>query len=385
MRVWGESCGIVCEFLDQFASHNPSNSRAISTVSFCFLLVILLAISACNDRNPMSQNPEKLRWESLGFEDHLVSTIEIDWPYLYACAAEDGLFRRRINRTNQEWKHLGLADTTRTDSSTANYYQTVKDIAILDNGDILAAVDIKEPYSHGLFRTKDEGLTWKISDSGLFDPWEPFSSNSVQVLVQGAKSPSVVYASTENALFKSEDYGSTWNLEYGFLGGAGTTFDVCIHPENDSSIWIGGVNGVGDAKLIKSINDGASWKRFDLRSITGPSTAVKRVVTDPANSDIVYIAVVGAIIKTRDGGNNWSYTAFSAVQPFLALKIDNRNPEHIFAATEHTIYESWDGGENVTVLQSPTMNSIIDIDYYDVTKILYIATLYEGIYSYRFE
>lgn len=128
---------------------------------------------------------------------------------------------------------------------------------------------------------------------------------------------------------KSEWYiaaaaGGVWKTVNG-----GVTFDpifdgqssfsigcVTIDPRNTHTVWVGsGENNnqravsYGDG-IYKSEDGGKSWKNMGLKT----SERIGRIVVDPENSDIVYVAAYGpvwnaggerGIYKTTDGGKNW--------------------------------------------------------------------------------
>ncbi len=110
---------------------------------------------------------------------------------------------------------------------------------------------------------------------------------------------------------------------------AGTTYDpifdgqgsysigcITIDPSNEHVIWVGsGENNnqrsvaYGDG-VYKSMDGGKSWKNMGLKS----SEHIGRIVVDPNNSNVVYVAAYGplwsaggerGLYKTTDGGENW--------------------------------------------------------------------------------
>src|SRR5512132_1711325 len=92
---------------------------------------------------------------------------------------------------------------------------------------------------------------------------------------------------------------------------------VTIDPRNPNVVWVGtGENNVqrvvayGDG-VYKSIDGGKSWKNVGLKE----SEHIGRIVIDPRNSDVVYVAAQGplwnrggdrGLFKTTDGGRTWT-------------------------------------------------------------------------------
>ena len=120
---------------------------------------------------------------------------------------------------------------------------------------------------------------------------------------------------------------------------------VTIDHANPNVIWVGtGENNAqrvvayGDG-IYKSIDGGRSWTNMGLKT----SEHIGRIVIDPRNSDVVYVAAHGplwrkggdrGLYKTTDGGKTWTkilgvddYTGVNDVQ------MDPRNPDILIATT----------------------------------------------------
>ena len=120
---------------------------------------------------------------------------------------------------------------------------------------------------------------------------------------------------------------------------------ITIDPKNPNVIWVGSgennaqrVVAYGDG-VYKSIDGGRSWKNMGLKE----SEHIGRILIDPRNSDVVYVASQGplwskggerGLYKTTDGGSTWSrllhiddWTGVNDVQ------MDPRNPDVLVAST----------------------------------------------------
>ena len=120
---------------------------------------------------------------------------------------------------------------------------------------------------------------------------------------------------------------------------------ITIDHANPSVIWVGtGENNAqrvvayGDG-IYKSIDGGHSWTNMGLKN----SEHIGRIVIDPRNSDVVYVAAQGplwkkggdrGLYKTVDGGKTWNkilsvddWTGANDVQ------LDPRNPDVLIATT----------------------------------------------------
>ncbi|MCA1837295.1 MAG: glycosyl hydrolase, partial [Actinobacteria bacterium] len=90
-------------------------------------------------------------------------------------------------------------------------------------------------------------------------------------------------------------------------GGAFNNCCIVIDPKNSNVLWLGtGENNsqrsgdFGDG-LYKSIDAGQTWKRMGLET----SEHIGKIVIDPRNSDVVYVAAQGPLFSS--GGQRGLY------------------------------------------------------------------------------
>ena len=154
---------------------------------------------------------------------------------------------------------------------------------------------------------------------------------------------------------------------------------ITIDPSDHNILWVGtGENNAqrvvafGDG-VYKSIDGGQSWKDMGLKE----SQHIGRIVVDPRNSDVVYVAAQGplwsgggdrGVYKTTDGGITW--TKVLAGDDWTGandIQLDPRNPDVLVATTWQrerrvfgfiaggpgsAIWRSTDGGKNWVKSQS---------------------------------
>src|SRR5689334_709442 len=120
---------------------------------------------------------------------------------------------------------------------------------------------------------------------------------------------------------------------------------VTVDPKNPSVVWVGtGENNAqrvvayGDG-IYKSVDGGKSWTNTGLKE----SEHIARIVIDPRNSDVVYVAAQGplwrkggdrVVYKTTDGGKTW--TRILSVDDWTGandIQLDPRNPDMLVATT----------------------------------------------------
>ena len=151
-------------------------------------------------------------------------------------------------------------------------------------------------------------------------------------------------ASAAGGVWKSMNAGLSFTPVFDGEGSY-STGAITIDPRNPNVIWVGSgennaqrVVAYGDG-VYKSIDGGRSWKNVGLKE----SEHIGRIIIDPRNSDVVYVAAQGplwskggerGLYKTTDGGATWTrvlnvddWTGVNDVQ------LDPRNPDVLIATT----------------------------------------------------
>ena len=156
--------------------------------------------------------------------------------------------------------------------------------------------------------------------------------------------PSIFYvASASGGLLKTINGGNTWENVFD----SQTTVsigDVAINPTDPNVVWV----GTGEANnrqssswgdgIYKSVDGGKTWKNMGLRD----SQHIGRIVVDPQDTDIVYVAAVGrlwgankerGVFKTTDGGVTWQHVlAINENTGATDLIMDPANSKVLIAA-----------------------------------------------------
>jgi len=132
--------------------------------------------------------------------------------------------------------------------------------------------------------------------------------------------------------------------------------DVTVAPSDSSIVWV----GTGEANnsrssywgdgVYKSTDGGKTWSNMGLKE----SQHVGRIIIDPDNPDIVYVAALGhlysdnperGLYKTTDGGKSWSKVLDIMENGknigVVDLVMHPENKEVLFAATFDKIRTPW--------------------------------------------
>lgn len=187
----------------------------------------------------------------------------------------------------------------------------------------------------------------------------------------------IVYAGgASGGVWKSQSGGITWTPIFD-KENTQSIGAIAVNQVNPAEIWVG--TGEGNPRnsqnfgegIFKSIDGGKTWKCMGLKA----SKAIHRIIINPHNSDIVYVAGIGSsfgpndergVFKTTDGGKTWKKSLFVNNETGCAdLIVDPSNPNKLIAAMwEYNrkpwtftsggkgsgLYITYDGGENWTKL-----------------------------------
>jgi len=177
-------------------------------------------------------------------------------------------------------------------------------------------------------------------------------------------------AVASGGVWKTTNAGTTWTPVFDNEGSY-SIGAVALDPKNPHVVWVGtGENNsqrsvsYGDG-VYRSDDGGKSWKNVGLKS----SEHIGRIVIDPRNSDVVYVAAQGPLwnaggdrgfYKTVDGGKTWKKVLDIGENTGVTdVVLDPRNPDVLLAAAyqrrrhvwtlidggpESAIYKSTDGG-----------------------------------------
>jgi photosystem II stability/assembly factor-like uncharacterized protein len=128
--------------------------------------------------------------------------------------------------------------------------------------------------------------------------------------------PAIFYVGTAHGgVWKTVNNGTTFEAQFQDQG-LMSIGDVAVSPGNPDLVWVGTgesnnrqSTSWGDG-VYKSTNGGKTYTNMGLRS----SRYISRIVIDPRNTDIVFIAATGSlwgpggergVYRTTDGGRSW--------------------------------------------------------------------------------
>jgi photosystem II stability/assembly factor-like uncharacterized protein len=204
-----------------------------------------------------------------------------------------------------------------------------------------------------------------------------FTSGRVIDLAVDPRDTRIWYVATVGGVWKTTNAGTTFtpifDEQSSFSIGC-----VTIDPNDSLVVWVGsGENNSqrsvswGDG-VYKSTDGGRTWTNVGLQK----SEHIGKIVVDPRNSNVVYVAAQGplwgpggdrGLYKTTDGGKSWKPAlTISENTGVTDLVMDPANPDVLYAASyqrrrhvytlinggpESAIHKSMDGGATWTKLE----------------------------------
>ena len=200
---------------------------------------------------------------------------------------------------------------------------------------------VAQPVSPELF----SGLQWRMIG--------PFRGGRV-VAVTGVPGDGTTFyfGSVGGGIWKTIDAGVTWTpifdgqpiASIGALEVAPSNPKILYAGTGESDIRSDLSSGDG---VYKSTDGGATWKNIGLRD----SKQISRIVVDPNNPDVVYVAVLGhaygpnderGVYKSNDGGQTWIRTLFKSPEVGASdLAIAAGSPNILFAGMWNAHRPPW--------------------------------------------
>ncbi len=166
--------------------------------------------------------------------------------------------------------------------------------------------------------------------------------------------PMVAYVgAASGGIFKTTDGGVSWTPIFDQQDNS-SIGALAIAPSDNAVVWA----GTGESFLIrpahaigngvyKSVDSGRTWVNMGLQ----PTARISRVIIDPHNSNVVYVAALGntntpqqerGVYKTTDGGKSWTRVLFVDENTGCSdLSIDPQHPDTLYAAMWQIDIKTW--------------------------------------------
>lgn len=156
---------------------------------------------------------------------------------------------------------------------------------------------------------------------------------------------SVIYCGAPSGgLWKSLDFGHTWQLlNTDNLAQIGVS-DIAINPLNPNTIYIA-TGDIANAAtfsigILKSTDGGANWDTTGLRWTVSQGRLIARLLMSPLDTNTLIAATNAGSLKSTDGGYTWTTNA--TVGSLTGMEFNPTNPNTIYACGTQ-LFKSVDG------------------------------------------
>jgi len=165
-------------------------------------------------------------------------------------------------------------------------------------------------------------------------------ATDVEAVKPKGKNYTIWVATASGGVWKTENEGITWQSTFDEQVTTDIG-DLAIDPGNPDVVWV----GTGEAN--KTTDGGMSWKNMGLEN----TNTIGRVVINPENTNIVYVAASGnewttnperGVYKTIDGGRTWEKVLYiDEMTGASDLVMDPSDPNTLYACTWQRIRQKW--------------------------------------------
>jgi photosystem II stability/assembly factor-like uncharacterized protein len=191
----------------------------------------------------------------------------------------------------------------------------------------------------GVFRSVDYG-----------DTWELVTTFQIDVLVVDPGNPSVLYGSSslpERGVFKSMDGGRTWTPAN---GGLRPFTWLLFHVAGPDHVY-----GVDDRGVYETTDQAATWRQvsqelFNISAFTVDPTNPRRLYASPYST-----GQFGDIFRSDDGGASWIRGSGMLGQVKTDIAVDSSDPRRVYVGADccSDFWKSTDYGASWTRVPAP--------------------------------
>jgi photosystem II stability/assembly factor-like uncharacterized protein len=187
-----------------------------------------------------------------------------------------------------------------------------------------------------------------------------YSGRISDIAVPKGQKHTIYCAAASGGLWKTINSGTTWKPIFDEHG-TGSMGAIAISDSDPNIIWVGTGEAIAESHstwgdgVYKSTDRGKTWAHMGLKD----SNQIGRIVIDPQDSNMVYIASVGhlwssnaerGLFKTTDGGKTWTKSLFiSDKVGVVDIAMDPSDRKTLYAAAYGRIRSRYSASEATEV------------------------------------
>ncbi|NRA11550.1 MAG: PKD domain-containing protein, partial [Crocinitomicaceae bacterium] len=176
--------------------------------------------------------------------------------------------------------------------------------------------------------------------------WNPGIGRVNAIAVDPSNSSTIYVGAPAGGCWKSTDNGSSWAPLTDNLSSLGVS-GIVVDPNNSNIVYIATGDGDGNDTysigVMKSIDGGTTWNSTGLNWSTTQSRVMRKIIIDPNNSNILFVATSAGLYKTINAGASWVSVLGGSIRD---IEFNPSNSNTVFTCTNTQFYKSTNGGNS---------------------------------------
>lgn len=176
--------------------------------------------------------------------------------------------------------------------------------------------------------------------------WNP-GIGRINAITVDPNNSNIIYVGTPaGGCWKSTNGGNSWTPltdDMATLGVSG----IAIDPNNSNVVYIATGDGDGNDTysigVMKSTDGGSTWNSTGLNWSTSQTRVMRKIIIDPNNSNILFVATSNGLYKTVDAGITFTNVLGGSIRD---VEFNPSNSSTIFACTNTSYHKSTNGGNS---------------------------------------
>ena len=196
----------------------------------------------------------------------------------------------------------------------------------------------------GAIQNKSSNWTPMGPTSWTSTGWNPGIGRINAITVDPNNSNVIYVGAPAGGCWKTTNGGSSWTPLTDNLSSLGVS-GIAVDPNNSNIVYIATGDGDGNDTysigVMKSTDGGATWNSTGLNWSTTLSRVMRKIIIDPNNSNVLFVATSAGLWQTTDAGVTWNSVLPGSIRD---VELNPGNSNTVFACTQNVVYKSTDAG-----------------------------------------